>query len=524
MRKSWAHTREWLLISLLLMACLALGVLQYRWTGELSRAETARLRASAGARAQQVARAFDSELRRAVNECMPSGEDVERLGPDRANSTRLRLSYPRFERPYFRRIAAAVPGANGLEFHEADLTSYGFARGTWPDSPHWRGLRAGLEKIARGEPVRGQVVDPASVLIEVPIFGDDKELEWLLFEVDDHYATSAWIPELIREYINPENEQEFHVSVERDASAQPRNADAHAVLFPVGLLRRPGGRGDSPGRWTLDIRHVEGSIDAAVAAARRRNISVALALLALIAAASSMLVRYTARARVLSDAQFQFFAGLSHELRTPLTVIQGAAHNLLSGVVKDAPQRENYARAIVRQSSQLNEMVDQMLSFAGLRKGVSSELQPIPVSVCVSEAIEAVSHELEQAGRSVDADIPPDLPPVWANEDGLRRVLTNLIGNAIRHGGGEVSVSAIHREEFAEVLVSDSGGGIPPEEIRRIFDPFFRGERARAGRVRGTGLGLSLVKETVESYGGSVTVESSTGKGAAFTLRLRVAS
>lgn len=369
MRKSWAHTREWLLISLLLMACLALGVLQYRWTGELSRAETARLRASAGARAQQVARAFDSELRRAVNECMPSGEDVERLGPDRANSTRLRLSYPRFERPYFRRIAAAVPGANGLEFHEADLTSYGFARGTWPDSPHWRGLRAGLEKIARGEPVRGQVVDPASVLIEVPIFGDDKELEWLLFEVDDHYATSAWIPELIREYINPENEQEFHVSVERDASAQPRNADAHAVLFPVGLLRRPGGRGDSPGRWTLDIRHVEGSIDAAVAAARRRNISVALALLALIAAASSMLVRYTARARVLSDAQFQFFAGLSHELRTPLTVIQGAAHNLLSGVVKDAPQRENYARAIVRQSSQLNEMVDQMLSFARPAQG-----------------------------------------------------------------------------------------------------------------------------------------------------------
>lgn len=151
-------------------------------------------------------------------------------------------------------------------------------------------------------------------------------------------------------------------------------------------------------------------------------------------------------------------------------------------------------------------------------------MQPIPVSVCVSEAIEAVSHELEQAGRSVDADIPPDLPPVWANEDGLRRVLTNLIGNAIRHGGGEVSVSAIHREEFAEVLVSDSGGGIPPEEIRRIFDPFFRGERARAGRVRGTGLGLSLVKETVESYGGAVTVESSTGKGAAFTLRLRVAS
>ena len=139
------------------------------------------------------------------------------------------------------------------------------------------------------------------------------------------------------------------------------------------------------------------------------------------------------------------------------------------------------------------------------------------------EFYESLIAELERTGRSVDVDMPPELPPVRGDQADLRRVFGNLILNAVRHGGGEVKVTASQTGPMVEVLVADSGDGIPPEELKQVFDAFFRGQQARTGRTRGTGLGLSLVKETVERLGGSVAVESQAGKGTVFTVRLPVA-
>ena len=151
------------------------------------------------------------------------------------------------------------------------------------------------------------------------------------------------------------------------------------------------------------MSHREGSVPAAVQSARIRNLAVAFLLLALIAMAGAALVRHTRQARGLAAAQFQFFAGTSHELRTPLTVIQGAGHNLLSGVVKDEAQRESYVQAIVKESTQLNEMVDQLLSY-GVESKAQTPVDPgtVFLDVALSEAIESDASELEKDRKGRD--------------------------------------------------------------------------------------------------------------------------
>lgn len=133
MKKLWWDWRERAIIALLLAACLVLAFLQYRWAGELSRAEAQRLFASAAGRLEQLTRAFDTELGRSVMDFIPSGEEVERLGPVRANEERFRTASQRLDRPVFRKIAAAVPDKERkLQFLEANVAEQRFLPGSGP--------------------------------------------------------------------------------------------------------------------------------------------------------------------------------------------------------------------------------------------------------------------------------------------------------------------------------------------------------------------------------------------------------
>ena len=133
-----------------------------------------------------------------------------------------------------------------------------------------------------------------------------------------------------------------------------------------------------------------------------------------------------------------------------------------------------------------------------------------------------MAQEIEQAGCRIEVTIAPELPPVAGDRVALELVFRNLIGNAVRHGAGGkwIGVSAAPSADGVEVRVCDHGPGIPEAERERIFEPFYRGEQTRAQRVPGTGLGLSLVKNTVERYKGTVEVHNSPGGGAQFTVRL----
>ncbi len=366
-----------------------------------------------------------------------------------------------------------------------------------------------------------------------------RELEWMVFEFNQDYLRTKMLPNLVSEYVNP-GEAVYDVSVNwagphgmlvfstrPDGTSVASGADSTAGLFPsmVGGPGR-GRRGrphddDAQSRWILAARHHAGSLEAAVSSARTRNLVTSLILLGLLGGAAWTLNRFTARSRRLSEMQFLFAAGVSHDLRTPLTAIRGAAFNLVDGVVKEPTAVARYGKLILRNAEELTQMIENVLAFSA-----SLEAKQQPETFAVGDLIEhasaAMAQEVEQAGCRIEVTVAPDLPPVAGDPMALELAFRNLIGNAARHAaeGKWIGVSAAPCGDGVEVRVCDRGPGIPEAERAAIFEPFFRGEQTRLRRIPGTGLGLSLVKNTIDRFKGTVAVQNSPGGGTQFTLRL----
>jgi signal transduction histidine kinase len=224
--------------------------------------------------------------------------------------------------------------------------------------------------------------------------------------------------------------------------------------------------------------------------------------------------------------QFRFAAGVSHDLRTPLTAIRGAAFNLVEGVVKEPAAVGRYAKLILRNAEELTSMIENVLAFsASLHSDKEERHAVFAIGDLLEHAAATMAQEIEQAGCRIELTIAPELPAVAGDPIALELVFRNLIGNAVRHGGGGkwIGVSAAWVAGGVEIRVCDRGPGIPETERERIFEPFYRGEQTRVQRVQGTGLGLSLVRTTVERQNGTVEVHNSPGGGAQFTVRLPAA-
>jgi signal transduction histidine kinase len=308
-------------------------------------------------------------------------------------------------------------------------------------------------------------------------------------------------------------------------------ADATAGIFSadmgVGAGRSRGQFGDEGrlSRWTIAVRHRAGSLDTAVARVRRRNLFAALVLVGLLAGTAWALVQYTARSRRLSDMQFRFATGVSHDLRTPLTAIRGAAFNVAEGVVEEPAALRRYGKLILRNAEELTSMIENVLAFsASLHSAKDERVQMIAVADILQRSAAAMQQEIEDAGCHIDVTVARDLPPVAGDPIAVELVFRNLIGNAVRHGAGGkwIGVSAALFGDGVEVRVCDHGPGVPDAERQRIFEPFYRSEQTRAQQVPGTGLGLSLAKNTIERHKGTIEVHNSPGGGAQFIVHLPV--
>lgn len=171
-------------------------------------------------------------------------------------------------------------------------------------------------------------------------------------------------------------------------------------------------------------------------------------------------------------------------------------------------------------------MVEQVLVLSGTGQGQpSSPHQPVALASVLNDAVAAVADDTQAAGCEVHLDLPSTLPVAIGDAAALRRVFQNLITNAAKHGGeGRWIITATSVDGSAppmiEVQVADRGPGIPEAEQAEIFKPFFRGAAAQAKQIRGSGLGLSLVREIVEAHGGTVTVHSESGGGTTFLVQL----
>jgi len=308
----------------------------------------------------------------------------------------------------------------------------------------------------------------------------------------------------------------------------PPGPGPHVGPAPTAGVRPPSfGGGGGPGHWRLLARHREGSVDAVVAAVRRRNLAVSGGVLALLAASAVLIVVSAQRARRLADRQVEFVAGVSHELRTPLAVIRAAGDNLAAGVVTDLATSREYGRVVRDEGRRLGEMVERVLDLAGTYSGRRKwRLEEVEVGPVLAECIASLGPLARERGVAIVSGIGPSLPRVRAELSTLRRAVTNLLQNAILHGGdgGFVQLRAESSGPLAQrricITVEDRGPGIPAPEVPHLFEPFFRGAGAVSRQTRGSGLGLSLVKRIVDAHGGAVDVKTTPGRGSAFTIVL----
>ena len=295
-------------------------------------------------------------------------------------------------------------------------------------------------------------------------------------------------------------------------------------------------------RWVLMAKHRSGSLEAAVAGVRTRNLIVSSSILLLLTVVIGLIAVSARRAQELARQQMEFVAAVSHELRTPVSVIGAAAGNLADGVVGDPQRVRKYGETIQGEARRLGETVERVLQLAGIAAGHAAAAQtPIAPADLVHESINACRPEIDAAGFNVEVAIAEDLPNVVGDVTALRSALQNLISNAVKYGGDArwLRVSAVpgyppagrahtvvqsrHFHDKGNPVtftVEDRGLGIDPEDRKHIFEPFYRGRDAVSQQIQGSGLGLNLVMRIVEAHGGRVTASSEPGKGSTFTLAL----
>jgi signal transduction histidine kinase len=279
--------------------------------------------------------------------------------------------------------------------------------------------------------------------------------------------------------------------------------------------------------WNLIVTHPLGSLEAAVASQRRRNLAVSTTVLGLLAASMGLLMLSTRRSQRLARQQMEFVAAVSHELRTPLAVIRSAAENLADGVVEDTERIRRYGELMSTEGRRLSEMVEQILEMAGIQSGQRGfALRPVAVDSLLRDIVSASSPLIERAKLEVEIDVPADLPAMLGDDAALRRVFQNLFDNAIKYGasGGWIRISARKAGTEVSVTVADGGIGIDPADQPRIFDPFFRAASVVDAQIQGAGLGLSLVQRIVLAHGGRVSVKSTPRAGSEFTVSVPAAA
>jgi two-component system, OmpR family, phosphate regulon sensor histidine kinase PhoR len=223
----------------------------------------------------------------------------------------------------------------------------------------------------------------------------------------------------------------------------------------------------------------------------------------------------------LERVRKDFVANVSHELRTPLAAISGYAETLLEGALEDPENSRRFAEIILNKARQLANIVSDLLVLSTLESGKPPAPEPISLRDSIASALRTVEPVAKSRGINLVFHNGEDLQ-VLGYEIRLEQVWVNLLDNAIKFNrpNGEVKVEIEHRAGSAVVRVYDDGLGIPSRDLPRIFERFYRVDKARSRATGGTGLGLAIVKHAVEQMGGSVAVESRLGHGSVFTVSL----
>ncbi|RLC91628.1 MAG: hypothetical protein DRI77_13630 [Chloroflexi bacterium] len=226
-------------------------------------------------------------------------------------------------------------------------------------------------------------------------------------------------------------------------------------------------------------------------------------------------------------AKTEFVSFVAHELRTPMTSIRGYAEMLLKGMFGElAAQQEQFVQTICSNIKRMQVQVSDLQDVSRIESGyLALEMQPMALQDALAEALQSTQGQVKARSQQLMLEVPGDLPLVYADSARLTQILINLLSNAYKYTpeGGDINVRAWSQDGYVSCVVSDTGIGMSPEDLEKLFTKFFRSENPAVRDMPGTGLGLCITKSLVELQGGEIKVESQLGKGTTFTFTIPVA-
>ncbi|MBI2893454.1 MAG: HAMP domain-containing histidine kinase [Deltaproteobacteria bacterium] len=278
--------------------------------------------------------------------------------------------------------------------------------------------------------------------------------------------------------------------------------------------------------WRLDVAPKQAPvIEASAQRFRRSQVSLIALSVATILVGTLILLYAMSRERRASQLKSEFVANVSHELKTPLSLIRMYAELLSMRRARDSRQEADYHAIILREAERLQALIENLLDFSRMERGkLAVTLERHEIGPLVARAVELFRHQIDPERSALVLEIEDGLGEIVVDEQALTLALLNLLDNAVKYGppDGEVRISATRRAAEVRLSIVDRGGGLRPDEQKRIFERFYRGENAKLQRTRGSGIGLALVKSIVLAHDGRVEVDSVADRGTTFTIVLPV--
>lgn len=384
-------------------------------------------------------------------------------------------------------------------------------------------LTEGAQRIAAGEfesEIKAHSDDEIGTLTEAfnnmkdvlkntldEITGERRKFETLFLYLNDAVVAFDSSGRLI--HINKTAKTLFHMEDKSEADAGKFNFSRMIKAFAIDYKEVSGRYKESRNYVVRDVIYEEKALD--VTFAEYRYIEKNTEKTGIMCVIHDITSRYE-----LDKSRREFVADVSHELRTPLTSIKGAVETVLEYPSLDPELRENFLHMAVEECDRMTRIVSDLLVLSRLdNKRISWKIETFSPAVFLDHIYDVMSVEAKNRSHTFERDYPSDMPAITGDREKLQQVLINIVSNAMKYtpDGGEIVLSAQAEKNGISICVRDTGIGIPAEDVPRLFERFYRVEKARTSDAGGTGLGLAIAKEIVDAHGGEIRVESAPGRG-----------
>jgi signal transduction histidine kinase len=358
-----------------------------------------------------------------------------------------------------------------------------------------------------------------------PVFDGQNEREgngnedngfWGLLLNPEQFKANLLSP-VIRQHVSSED---IHWIVRgRDGQAILKSDDSASGSMTV----RANFAGNFP-PWSLELYQQDPRLFETLLTSRRGIYLYMFVLLAgILIFGLTLTIRIVTHELELGKMKSDFVSTVSHEFKSPLTSIRQLAEMLQAGRVPSEERRQRYYNVLLEQSERLSLLIDNILDFAKMEEGKKEfEFEMVDMGPLLEELISTIQQQVRHEGFTIQAEIDTPLPSIQVDRAAITQAITNLIDNAIKYSAGakKIHVRGFTENQYLVIAVQDFGLGIEPEEIDKVFERFYRGGDELTRTVKGSGLGLTLVKQIVQAHRGSVHVESGPGRGSTFSIRL----